>query len=254
MRDVQKDYDPRDIPINKVGIKNLKYPIEVLDKSNRMQKTVAEINMYVDLPHNFKGTHMSRFIEILNRFRGKITYEEIEKLLIEVKNEFKAKTSRIELIFPYFIEKQAPVTGSKGIVEYTGKFIASYNETYDFVLGTTVPVTTLCPCSKGISKKGAHNQRALVSVYISSRKFCWLEDLIRLIEDSASSEIFSLLKREDEKCVTEKAYENPKFVEDVVRDIAERLNSDPNIISYTIECESMESIHNHNAYAYIEKR
>jgi len=251
--DIQSLKDHRNIEINKVGVKSIRYPITVLDKINGTQHTIGTINMYVNLPHHFKGTHMSRFIEILNRYRQGINIKNISHIINEMKKSLDAVSAHMEIEFPYFIEKEAPVTKAKSLMEYTCKFWGSHNDKLDLVVGVEVPVTTLCPCSKEISKKGAHNQRSIVTVKIRFKKIFWIEDLIKIVEKSASSEVYAILKRPDEKYVTEKAYNNPMFVEDVVRNIADKLRKDPNIIWFSVESENIESIHNHNAYAFIEK-
>jgi GTP cyclohydrolase I len=252
--DIQKQKDHRNIEINKVGVKSIRYPITVLDKKNGTQHTIGTINMYVNLPHHFKGTHMSRFIEILNRYRQGINIKNISHIINEMKESLDAVSAHMEIEFPYFIEKEAPVTKAKSLMEYTCKFWGSHNNKLDLVVGVEVPVTTLCPCSKEISKKGAHNQRSIVTVKIRFKKIFWIEDLIKIVEKSASSEVYSILKRPDEKYVTEKAYNNPMFVEDVVRNVADKLQKDPNIIWFSVESENIESIHNHNAYAFVEKQ
>jgi GTP cyclohydrolase I len=254
MIDIQNRKDHRRVEINKVGVKNIEYPITVLDKRNKFQHTVGKVNMYVNLPQHFKGTHMSRFIEILNEYRGTINIKAISTILDRMKEKLNAESAYLEVEFPYFIEKRAPVSGAKSLMGYTCQFFASLdNGRHSLVVGVTAPVTTLCPCSKEISEKGAHNQRSLVSVKVTFRKFFWIEDLIRMVENSASAAVFSLLKRSDEKFVTEKAYDNPMFVEDIVRNIALRLSSHPNITWFSVESENLESIHNHNAYACVEK-
>jgi GTP cyclohydrolase I len=254
-KDVQSLPDHRRIEIQKVGVKNIKYPVIVKDKKNKIQHTIATFNMYVDLPHHFKGTHMSRFIEILNEYRNGIHIKNIPKLLAKIKAKLSAESAHVEIEFPYFIDKRAPVSKAKSLMQYTCRFIGSTNneEGEELLVGIEVPVTTLCPCSKEISEKGAHNQRSKVSVLLRFEKFFWIEDVIRLVEDSASSQVFSLLKRRDEKFLTEQAYENPMFVEDVVRSVAEKLASRPNFTWFSVESENMESIHNHNAYAMVEK-
>lgn len=253
MIDIQNQKDNRNQEINKVGVKSIRYPIIVLDKANGLQHTVASVNMYVDLPRRFRGTHMSRFVEILNKYRGQIAIKTFSKILNEMKNKLNAKTAHLEVEFPYFIEKKAPVSGAKGLMEYVCRFCGSSNEKEDFYLGVTVPLTTVCPCSKEISDFGAHNQRSIVTVHIRFKRFIWIEDIIHMIEECASCEVFSILKRPDEKVVTERAYQNPMFVEDLVREVASRLSLDPNITWFTVESENFESIHNHNAYAYIER-
>ncbi len=254
--DVQKRPSPHTIDIDKVGVKNISYPIVVLDKFNGTQHTVAKINMYVNLPHRHKGTHMSRFIEILSECRRDISIRNIETILEETRRRLNAHSAHIEMTFPYFIDKPAPVTKARGLMEYICSFKGSLDEQgrIDLIVGITVPITTLCPCSKEISKAGAHNQRGEVRVQVRFKRFFWIEDLIRLVEESASCEVYALLKRQDEKYVTERAYANPMFVEDVVREIAHKLSQDTNFTWYAVESENFESIHNHSAYAYIESR
>jgi GTP cyclohydrolase I len=254
MRDIQNQEDNRNIDIQKVGVKGIKYPIVVLDRMNGTQHVNATINIYVDLPHHFKGTHMSRFVEILNEFRGQINIKTFNKILQEVKDKLHAESAHMEIEFPYFVEKTAPVSGAKSLMEYTCSFSGQNSvSTTDFLVGVIVPVTTVCPCSKEISNFGAHNQRSMVTAKVRFKKFFWIEDIIRLVEDSASGEVYSLLKRVDEKFVTEKAHENPMFVEDVVRNVAQELNRNDNFTWYSVEAENFESIHNHSAYAYVEK-
>ncbi len=254
LRDIQCEPDFRRIDIDKVGVKDIRYPVVVLDKKNKTQHTIASVNMYVDLPHHFKGTHMSRFIEILNEYRGEITVRNFPEILERMKKRFNATTAHLEVEFPYFIEKSAPVSKAKGLMEYRCRYTGSLGEERDFVLEVTVPVTTLCPCSKEISSYGAHNQRGIVRVAVRFRGFVWIEDIIRRVERSASSPVYSLLKRVDEKYVTEKAYNNPMFVEDVVREVALRLRKMKRITWFRVEAENMESIHNHSAYAFIESK
>lgn len=254
MVDVQNLRDDRNIDIQKVGVKGIKYPIIVLDKTKGTQHVNATVNMYVNLPHHFKGTHMSRFVETLNDYRGEINIKTFRQILEQMRQRLDAESAHIEIDFPYFIEKSAPITKAKSLMEYRCGFIGENNGTWtDFQVGITVPVTTVCPCSKEISSMGAHNQRSIVKLKLRFKKFFWIEDVIKLVEDSASSEIYSLLKRPDEKYVTEKAYERPMFVEDVVRSVAEKLNKIDNFTWYSVEAENIESIHNHSAYAYLEK-
>lgn len=255
MEDVQGQKDTRNIPINKVGIKGIKYPITVFDKVNKYQQTIASIDMFVDLPHEDKGTHMSRFIEILHEIRHEVSTRAFTLILKQMKHQLNAKSAQIKLRFPYFIEKKAPASGATGLMDYDCAFTASSNsdEKVDLIMEANVPVTSVCPCSKEISKYGAHNQRGKVKLKIRFTNLIWLEDIITLVEKSASSEVFSILKRVDEKEVTEKAYENAKFVEDIVRDIAIKLEAEKNIYWYEISVENFESIHNHNAYAFIER-
>jgi GTP cyclohydrolase I len=256
MIDIQNQPDFRKIPIDKVGIKGLKYPIKVMDKeTSGLQSTVAQINMYVDLPHQCKGTHMSRFVEILHVFRSQVSLESITNILEDMKKILGAKSAHIEITFPYFIEKKSPQTNSKGLMDYTCSIFGSSNgkTNTDIVLKVAVPITSVCPCSKEISKYGAHNQRGEVLVSARYKKFIWIENIVNLVEAAASCDVFSVLKREDEKFVTEKGYDNPKFVEDIARDVAKELMEDDNITWFSVSAENFESIHNHSAYAYIEK-
>ncbi len=250
--DTQNQHDVRDIPIDKVGIKNLKYPITVKDRDSGIQHTIANVAMTVDLPKEFKGTHMSRFVEVLMNKR-EIHIDSIYEILKEMQHKLHANTAHIELDFPYFKEKLAPVSKKPSLIDYRIKFHAVMEKNRkDVIMSVIVPVKTLCPCSKNISKYGAHNQRGEVTVAIRFKNNVWFEDIISIVEESASCELFTLLKRDDEKYVTEKAYENPVFVEDVVRNVVMRLKKNENIIWYHVEAENFESIHNHNAYAMIE--
>ena len=253
MIDVQSQPDHRNLRIDKVGVKNISYPITVKDKAKGSQRTVASINMYVDLPKHHKGTHMSRFIDILSEYRQQISIDNIQNILEEMKRRLNAQSAHMEITFPYFIEKEAPISKAKGLMEYICTFKGSVNKSRDLIVGLSVPVTTVCPCSREISDFGAHNQRGEVRVQVRFKKFIWIEDLIDLVEKSASSEVFSMLKRADEKFVTEKAYMNPMFVEDLVREIAVKLDADENITWFSVDSENFESIHKHSAYAYIER-
>ncbi len=254
MIDVQNLKDERNVNIKKVGVKGLKYPITVLDKAHKTQQVQAEINMYVSLLHRFKGTHMSRFVEVLNEIRKQVNIRTFHHILAKIKEKLHAESAHIEIEFPYFIEKTAPRSGAKSMMDYRCRFIGNCDKSgMDFMVGVAVPVTTVCPCSRAISLVGAHNQRSIVSVLVRFDKFFWIEDLIRVIESSASSEVYTLLKRTDEKYVTETAYNNPMFVEDVVRNVAVKLNKDKNFTWYKVEAENFESIHNHSAYACVEK-
>ncbi len=253
LHDVQKRRDSRRIAINKVGVKDISYPIVVMDKNRKFQQTVARINMYVDLPHHFKGTHMSRFVEILNTYREEIALEKLETILLKMKEKLGASSAHLEMEFPYFIEKKAPVSKARSLMEYTCEFNATLAESFDFVLGIRIPVTSLCPCSKELSRFGAHNQRSIITVRVRYREFIWIEDLIEIIEGCGSSPVYSLLKREDEKYVTEHAFENPTFVEDMVREVTQNLLAMENITWFTVEAENFESIHKHSAYAAIER-
>lgn len=252
--DVQSLEDSRQLPINKVGIKDIKHPVCVRDRSGGEQHTIANFNMTVNLPHNFKGTHMSRFIEILNNYERAISVPSFKEIIRNMTDRLEAKAGHLEMHFPYFINKAAPVTGVESLLDYQAAFIADLvNGKLDMWLKVVVPVTSLCPCSKKISNYGAHNQRSHVTVLALINDFVWLEEIIEMVEQQASCELYGLLKRPDEKYVTEKAYDNPKFVEDMVRDIAVALNKDNRISAYKIESENFESIHNHSAYAMIEK-
>ncbi len=254
MIDIQNQKDSRHIDIKKVGVKNIKYPIIVMDRERGTQPVNATINMYVNLPHHFRGTHMSRFVEVLNDFRGQINIKTFQTILEKMRQRLRAQSAHMEIEFPYFLKKMAPVSRAKSMMEYRCLFAGENSaEKTDFLVGVVVPVTTLCPCSKESSAFGAHNQRSIVTVKVRFKKFFWIEDLIKMVEDSASGEVYSLLKRVDEKFVTEKAYKNPKFVEDLVRSVAVKLNADDNFTWYSIEAENFESIHNHSAYAYVEK-
>ena len=256
MKDIQNASDDRNIPIQKVGIRGLRYPVVVMDRRCKSQHTVATISMFVDLPHNFKGTHMSRFVEIMNHCRGKISVHEIEAILKTMLERFDSETAHLEIRFPYFVEKHAPVSGTASLMDYECGFLASATTRggemqVDLILETRVPVTTLCPCSKEISDYGAHNQRSIIALQVRSHKLVWLEDMIELAESAASAPLYPLLKREDEKAVTELAYDNPRFAEDIVRGVASHLEQDERIQWYQVETENLESIHNHSAYALV---
>jgi GTP cyclohydrolase I len=252
--DTQGQPDMRELRIDKVGVRGLLHPIEVRDKEHKVQDTVARFSLLVDLPKDFKGTHMSRFVEVLNAHGRLLHVQNLPGMLRELQKKMHAQIAHIEVEFPYFVEKKAPVTRAKGLVDYQVKFdAAAHGPDVTFTVAVVIPVTTLCPCSKAISTRGAHNQRGYVTLALRSIKPIWIEDMITLVEQSASSDIFSLLKRPDEKFVTEKAYDNPVFVEDLVRNVALRCNEHPWITWYKVEAENMESIHNHSAYACIEK-
>ncbi len=253
--DRQGEIDERNVPIDRVGVKDLRYPVEVRDRKFKTQHTVATFAMTVDLPKEFKGTHMSRFVEILNAHGRLVHTENVVTMLGELQKRLHAHTAHLTMEFPYFVEKEAPATGAKGQVDYTARFeTAAVGKEIDFVLTVIVPVTTLCPCSKAISARGAHNQRGYVTLSVRFSETVWIEELIELIEASASAPIYSLLKRPDEKHVTEQAYDNPVFVEDLVRNVAVRCNAHPRISWYKVEAENQESIHNHAAYAMVEKK
>jgi GTP cyclohydrolase I len=252
--DVQNSADTRRLAINKVGIKDIRHPVKVRDRSGGEQHTIAMFNMYVNLPHNFKGTHMSRFVEILNVPGREISVDSFKDILTEMTGRLEAESGHIEMTFTYFITKAAPVSGVESLMDYEVTFAGEIRDGRPAMnLKVVVPVTSLCPCSKKISRYGAHNQRSHVTVNVRTRGFIWIEDLIDLVEKEASCELYGLLKRPDEKYVTERAYENPKFVEDMVRDIAAKLNRDERVAAYAVESENFESIHNHSAYAMIER-
>ncbi len=254
MKDVQNQPDPRRLPIDIVGVKNLHYPITVLDRENGVQHTVGSINMYVNLPHRFRGTHMSRFIEVLNEHHQELHIKKIPGILEKMKTKLHAEEAHIEVRFPYFMERSAPVSGSKSLMEYHCGFLCTLREKADFVLTVEVPVSSLCPCSREISDRGAHNQRSVVTIEVRYKGFIWLEELIEMAEKAASSPLYALLKREDEKAVTESAYDNPRFVEDMVREVTTMLKRDKRITWFRVSSENFESIHNHSAYACIEKQ
>ncbi len=254
MADVQSSADSRHIAIDKVGIKDIRHPVRIRDRSGGEQHTVANFNMYVNLPHNFKGTHMSRFVEILNHHERELTVDSFKEMLGEMIEILEAEAGHIEMNFPYFINKKAPVSGVESLMDYDVTFIGEIRDGKPQLnIKVVVPVTSLCPCSKKISDYGAHNQRSHVTVNVRTCGFVWIEELIELVEQEASCELYGLLKRPDEKAVTERAYDNPKFVEDMVRDVAARLNADDRICAYVVESENFESIHNHSAYAMIVK-
>jgi len=253
--DVQSSADSRQLPINKVGIKSIRHPVKVLDKSGGVQHTIATFNMYVGLPHNFKGTHMSRFVEILNGHEREISVESYEPMLREMVRKLEAETGHLEMSFPYFINKEAPVSRVRSLLDYEVTFIGEILDGDRFRQTTrvVVPATSLCPCSKKISERGAHNQRSHITITAATNSFVWIEEIVQMAESQASCELYGLLKRPDEKHVTEQAYDNPKFVEDIVRDVAGVLNADARIDAYAVESENFESIHNHSAYALIER-
>lgn len=251
--DVQNSPDNRHIAINKVGIKDIRYPMRISERGGGEQRTIANFNMYVNLPHNFKGTHMSRFVEILHHREREITPDTFQDMVREMVGILEAESGHIEMTFPYFINKTAPVSGVKSLMDYAVTFIGEIRDHAPILwVKVIVPVTSLCPCSKEISRYGAHNQRSHVTVTAQITGFIWIEELVELVESQASCAVYGLLKRPDEKYVTERAYENPKFVEDMVRDVAMLLNADPRISAYTVESENFESIHNHSAYALIQ--
>jgi GTP cyclohydrolase IB len=254
IEDVQGRADSRELPINKVGVKDLYHPVRVKDRSRGEQHTIANFNMYVALPHDFKGTHMSRFVEVLHRNEREISVESFRDILTEMTEKLDARSGHIEMEFPYFVMKKAPVSGVESLMDYKASLIGELHDgRSELWLKVIVAATSLCPCSKRISNYGAHNQRSHIAIKARVAAHMWLEELIEIAEQEASCEVYGVLKRPDEKYVTERAYDNPKFVEDLVRDVAVRLNGDERVRAYTIEAENFESIHNHSAYALIEK-
>ncbi|HEY5575458.1 MAG TPA: GTP cyclohydrolase FolE2 [Clostridiaceae bacterium] len=252
MKDVQKQKDTRQVPLKKVGIKDLKWPIKVMDKDQGFQHTVGKLTLSVDLPSEQRGTHMSRFVEIANSMDS-LNPKYLEELLVRMKERLGGMVAHCKIEFDYFIRKTSPVTGIVAPTDISCAFEAELGEEFKFFMRVDVPVSTLCPCSKEISQFGAHNQRAIVSIVVSMNKLVWIEDLVKVAEESGSCPVYSLIKREDEKYVTETAYLNPRFVEDAVREVAIRLDNFDGIDWYSVNVESIESIHNHNAFAHTEK-
>ncbi len=247
--DHASEQDDRNLPINQVGIEDLSYPIEVLDKSRKVQHTVAQMSLSVGLPAEFKGTHMSRFLEVLNAVRGEMTVRNLPNILTQIQTRLDAEDAYLKAEFPYFISKKAPASGVESLMEYKCSFEASRKGTeFDFILGVKVPVTTLCPCSKAISEYGAHNQRSTVDVQVRATDFLWIEDVVTAVESCASAPLYALLKREDEKYVTEQAYDNPRFVEDLVREVVTTIRSLDGVTWIQTRASNEESIHNHAAF------
>lgn len=256
MPDVQGSADSRNVAIDKVGVKDIRYPITLRDpRTGGTQSTVARVNMYVGLPHYQKGTHMSRFLEVLNAHHDSIRSDQVMQITRDMQRRLEAEEAHLELTFPYFIDKQAPVSKQVGKIDIEVSFECSSNHVDDFVMGIKVPATSLCPCSKEISLYGAHNQRCEMEVKVrfASNKKMWIEELFELVERCASTQVFAVLKRPDEKFVTEAAYDNPKFVEDIVRDLAVALDDEDRVVWYEVNSTNYESIHNHNAYAFIQR-
>lgn len=252
--DIQSSTDKRKIAIDKVGVKAIRHPVRVAERGGGVQHTIAMFNMYVGLPHQFKGTHMSRFLEILNAYEREISVESFKVMLEDVVGRLEAESGVIEMTFPYFINKSAPISKVLSLMDYEVTFVGEIKSGKRiFNMKVVVPVTSLCPCSKNISEYGAHNQRSHVTISARTKEFVWIEELVEYAEKHASSQLYGLLKRPDEKYVTEYAYDHPKFVEDMVRDIAAELNRDKRIDQYVVESENFESIHNHSAYALVER-
>ena len=260
LADIQSQPDSREIPLTKVGVKGLEYPIRVLDKVKKVQHTTARADLFANLPHQFKGTHMSRFVEIFHRYREDLSMSRFLEMLDEIRGELDAESAFGSLEFPYFVEKTAPVSRLPGIVScqcrYRGAVKTAPGAVLEkhFTVAVSVPVSTVCPCSKAISDRGAHNQRGIVTVELELGPFFWLEDIIALVEEAASSPVYSIIKREDEKFITEHAYDNPKFVEDLVRDVYTKIRNLGQFPHFSVEAENFESIHNHSAYAFVEFR
>ena len=255
MRDVQKEIDSRNIQIDRVGVKGVSYPLTLMDRNNKIQNTIADVSMSVMLPHEYRGTHMSRFIETLEEFHGRISPSNLESFTKRLCEKLDASESTVSFEFPYYFRKKAPVSKIESFSKCDVILEAKYeeNRNFDMTICVKLNVQTLCPCSKEISKYGAHNQRALVSLYIRCEGLVWFEELISMIENSASAPLFTLLKREDEKFITEMSYERPRFVEDVIRELAKILDDDNRIFWYKANVTSFESIHNHDAFAEIER-
>ena len=254
MPDVQSETDFRRIAIDKVGVKEIKHPVTLSTMNGGHQETVAGINMYVSLPADRKGTHMSRFLEAINEYQEELQPDRIIQLCHDLRDNLDAADAHVEMNFPYFITKKAPVTGLPGMMNYQCSFHCQANESgHDFVMSVSAAATSLCPCSKEISSYGAHNQRCLITAEVRFNSLIWIEELVEHIESAASCPVYSVLKRPDEKLVTEQAFENPKFVEDIVRDLAVRLDNDERLVWFHVKSENFESIHNHNAYAEITR-
>lgn len=255
MEDVQSHAPKVPLSIDRVGVRELKLPLLVRDRSQGSQRTVATVDLGVDLPSSFKGTHMSRFVEALEEWNEDLGYQSVRRFLENIKARLGARRAWARFCFPYFIRKPAPASGSKSAVAYECRVTGELDENgQSFLLDVDVPVMTVCPCSKAISKEGAHSQRAIVRMSVRMTDFAWLEEFIEMAEESGSSAVFTLLKREDEKFVTEHAFAHPAFVEDVVRNVAQKLSGHEHVEWFRVEVESMESIHNHNAFARIERR
>ncbi|MCO5296131.1 MAG: GTP cyclohydrolase FolE2 [Fimbriimonadaceae bacterium] len=253
LADIQSSPDVRNIPIDRVGVRNVEYPMALLDRARGLQHTIGVFSLTVDLPHQFKGTHMSRFLEVLSDHREEVGVESIGTILATLRERLNADTAHLDVRFKYFRKKAAPVTGKEAMMGYECAFYATGGAVEDFVIEVQVPVTTLCPCSKEISARGAHNQRGLVTARVRFEGELWLEELIDAIEACASCDLYPVLKRPDEKWVTEKAYDTPRFVEDMVREVALSFEQEQRITWFEIEVENFESIHAHNAYAKLER-
>lgn len=253
MSDPRRERDCRSIPIDKVGVKGLRYPVVLLDKARRKQHTVAVVNMYVSLPRTARGTYMGRFVELLEKYHKEIDIHKLGAILRDVRERLEARAAHLEMEFPYFVEKHAPVSGARALMDYRCTIRADLESRFRLRIGVAVPVTTLCPCSKEMVGSTGHNQRAEIRITAELGGFLWLEDLIDMAEECGSSEVYSLLEREDEKHVTSRALANPAFVEDVARNVAQRLEATREVSGFEVAVESFESIHHHEAYAFISR-
>ena len=257
LADIQSQADSREVSLSQVGVKGLEYPIRVLDKVKKIQYTTAKVDLFADLPQHFKGTHMSRFVEIFHSYREDLSMPRFLEMLTQIREDLEAESAFGSMCFPYFVEKKAPVSQLPGIIScqcrYRGR-VSKEPGTKNFTVAVSVPVNTVCPCSRAISDRGAHNQRGIVTVELELGPFFWIEDIIALVESSASSPVYSLVKREDEKYITERAYDNPVFVEDLVRDVYVKVRDMDQFPRFSVEAENFESIHNHSAYAFAEHR
>jgi GTP cyclohydrolase I len=254
LADVARERPDAEIPLDRVGVKGVRLPVRVMDRERGHQDTIATVDMMVDLPARYRGTHMSRFVEVLYEYRDNVNYRTMAYILKEMTARFDAARAHLRISFPYFIEQAAPASGERSFLEVRAYFIGDYERRYRFRLGVRVPVANLCPCSKELATAGAHNQRGDVYVELESRHIVWIEEVVAWAEAAASSPLYALLKREDEKAVTEAAYGKPRFVEDVVREVAARLDLDNRVRAYRAECTNYESIHQHDAYAALERR
>jgi GTP cyclohydrolase I len=259
MPDVQSGSDDRGVALDQVGVRDIRFPISVLDRDEARQQTIANLSLSVSLPHHFKGTHMSRFIEVLNAHKGEFTVRTIPEILLELRQKLNAERAQMEVRFPYFLKRSAPASGATALMDYQCTFSAdSSADEVDFILSVEVPVTSLCPCSKEISDYGAHNQRGKISIRVRSElnslgqpELIWIEELVDIAERAGSSPVYPLLKRADERHVTMQAFDNPVFVEDMVRNVAVDLKNDPRVSWFEVHAVNQESIHNHDAFASI---
>jgi len=253
LADVANERPAAELPLDRVGVKGVRLPVRVMDRARGHQDTIATVDMFVDLPAHYRGTHMSRFVEILYEYRDNVTYRTMAYILKEMTMRFEARRAHLTIAFPYFLEHAAPASLERSFLEVRAFFIGDYDDEYRFTLAVKVPVANLCPCSKEIAAAGAHNQRGDVRVEVESRHMVWIEEVVAWAEEAASAPLFALLKREDEKAVTEMAYARPRFVEDVVRLLAARLEKEDRVRAYKVECTNYESIHQHDAFAALAR-